>query len=169
MANEMEQEVEVAAAPAAVPAKPNKQNELVLNAQSSATDGEIRLTANVIAKIARRATLSVEGVARFCPKSFSDIKNIFSARSYDSSMVIDFQDGKVNLTLSVLCYFGAKIRAVGSEIQKQVREQIETEGGAQVGTVTVLVKDLLDPEEERAEAEAEDEEEVTVTKDGEEA
>ena len=160
MANGMEQEIEATAAPGAVPAKPNKQNELVLNSESAGTDGEIRLTANVIAKIARRATLAVEGVARFCPKSFSDIKNIFSARSYDSSMVIDFLDGKVNLTLSVFCYFGAKIRAVCNEVQKQVREQVESQGGAQVGTVTVLVKDLLDPEEKVSEVEAEAEEEV---------
>ena len=166
MANGMEQEVEATAASGAVPAKPNKQNELVLNSECAGDDGEIRLTANVIAKIARRATLSVDGVARFCPKSFSDIKNLFSARSYDSSMVIDFQDGKVNLTLSVLCYYGTNLRAVCNEIQKKVREQVELQAGAQIGTVTVLVKDLMDPEEKAPEVEAESDENESAGKEG---
>ena len=132
---------------APAPVKPTKQNELVLNAEQASVDGEIRVSPNVIAKIARRATLAVEGVARFYPKTISDIKNIFSARSYDSSIAIDFQDGVVNITLSLLFYFGAKIQAVCKEIQTQVREQVEAQTGAKIGTITVQVKDLLDPEE----------------------
>ena len=154
MAKEIEQEVSDVTVPAG---KPAKVTELILNADSAETDGEIRVSQNVIAKIARRNALAVEGVARFCPKGISDIKNLFSARSYDSSMVIDFQDGVVNITLSLLFYFGAKVPEVCKEIQNRVREQVETLGGAKVGAVTVLVKDLLDPEE-KAEEPAEDEE-----------
>lgn len=157
MAKENEQEViDVAAQPV----KPTKQNELVLNVDRAEVDGEIRVSQNVIAKIARRNALAVEGVARFCPKGISDIKNLFSARSYDSSMVIDFQDGMVNITLSLLFYFGAKIPEVCKEIQDRVREQVESLGGAKVGAVTVLVKDLLDPEEKAEEADEADEAEA---------
>ena len=146
---ELEQEV-VDAAPAG---KPIKQTELILNPDCAEADGEIRVSQNVIAKIACRNALAVAGVARFCPKGISDIKNLFSARSYDSSMVIDFQDGVVNITLSLLFYFGAKIPEVCKEIQDRVREQVETLGGAKVGVITVLVKDLLDPEEKAEEPE----------------
>ena len=144
---------------AAQAGKPVKQTELILNPDCAEADGEIRVSQNVIARIARRNALSVEGVARFCPKGISDLKNLFSARPYDSSMVIDFQDGVVNITLSLLCYFGAKIPEVCKEIQNRVREQVETLGGAKVGVITVLVKDLLDPEE-KAEEPAEDEDEA---------
>ena len=160
MANEQEKEV---LETTAQPAKPAKFNELVLNAETAELEGEIRVAQNVIAKIARRNALAVEGVARFCPKGISDIKNIFSARSYDSSMVIEFVDGKVNITMSLFFYFGAKVPEVCKEIQKRVREQVETLGGAKVGAITVLVKDLVDPEEkapEEAEVSAEAVEEV---------
>jgi len=154
MANEKDLEiVDVPAQPGKLP----KQTELVLNADRAEADGEIRVSQNVIAKIARRNALAVEGVARFCPKGISDIKHLFSARSYDSSMVIEFQDGLVNITLSLLFYFGAKVPEVCKEIQDRVREQVETLGGAKVGAVTVLVKDLLDPEEKVEEAAAEEE------------
>lgn len=157
MANEPEKE---AVETIAQPAKPAKVNELVLNTDTAELDGEIRVSQNVIAKIARRNALAVEGVARFCPKGISDFKNIFSARSYDSSMIIDFQDGKVNITLSLLFYFGAKVPEVCKEIQERVREQVESLGGAKVGAVTVLVKDLLDPEEKAEEAAEETAEEA---------
>ena len=145
---EKEQEIEMTTPPVTTPVKPNKQGELILNEERANDDGEIRVSPNVIAKIARRTTLAVDGVDRFCPKGFSDLKNIFSTRSYDSSMDISFEDGLVNITLSILCYFGAKIRDVCKEIQTRVREQVEQQSGAKVGIITVQVKDLLDPEEE---------------------
>lgn len=126
-------------------AKPAKQNSFVLNGDEDG-EGAVRISQNVIARIVSRSVLGVEGVARFAPKGVADLVNIFSDRSYDSSILIEFKDGKVCIALALLVYFGAVIPEVTRKVQQVVREQLETCAGAKVGRIDVLVKDLVDPE-----------------------
>ena len=130
---------------APVEEKAAKQTALVIS--EGADDGSIgSITQNVVARIITQNVLAVEGVARFAPKGASDLLNIFSSRNYDGSLVIEFKDGKVYVSLAILVYFGAIIPDVVKKIQAVIREQVEVYTGAKIGKIDVAVKDLVAPE-----------------------
>lgn len=141
--------------------KPARQSTLVIG-EDGASGGVVRISQNVIARIITRNVLAIDGVARFAPKGVADLVNIFSDRSYDSSILIEFKDDKVYVTLAILVYFGAVIPEVVKKVQQTVREQIECYAGAKLGKVDVLVKDLVEPESKTTE-------ESSEVEDGEEA
>ena len=143
MAKEKENKVAEEEAPAVA----EKQRELVLN-PATAEQGTVQITSNVVAQIIKKNVLSVEGVARFAPKGVADIVNVFSSRSYDSSIGIEFVDGAISVTVSVLAYLGTALPKMAQEIQDRICSQIAEATGAEVRTVNVLVKDLVSPEDE---------------------
>jgi len=134
-------EEEASAAPVA-----EKQRELILN-PATAEQGAVQITSNVVAQIIKKSVLSIEGVARFAPKGMADIVNVFSSRSYDSSIGIEFVDGAISVTVYVLAYLGTALPKMAKEIQDTVRAQLVTATGAEVRKVNVVVKDLVSPEE----------------------
>lgn len=148
-------------------AAPEKQDLLSLNADD-ADRGAITLSKNCIARIVSKTAAGIEGFARFAPKGAGDILNIFSGKAYDSSMVIEFQDGAVNLKLAVNLYYGVYLPGVIKELKTRIADQIAAITGAKVGRIDVYVKDLVAPEdvengdkpsEEDAEGDAESKEE----------
>lgn len=142
--------------PVELPAAAEKQRELLLNPTSAEQQGAVQVTANVIAQIIKRNVLQVEGVARFAPKGMADIVNVFSNRSYDSSIGIEFTDGAVSVSIAVLAYLGTSLPKMAQEIQEKVRAEIVAATGAEVRKVNVVVRDLVVAEEEES-AEGEDE------------
>ncbi len=125
--------------------KNDKQKLLVIN--TGVSKGEVHISQNVVAQIIKKNVLNVEGVARFAPKGFADLVNVFSDRAYDSSMTINFTNEGIEVSLVLMLYFGCKVPAVIGAVQSQVASQIEDLTGANVLGVNVLVKDLVDPEE----------------------
>ena len=140
MANENETEVKGAVA--------DKQNFLVLNPEEAENIGLATISQNTIARIVTKAALEVDGVARFAPKGAGDLLSIFSGKAYDSSMVIDFQDGKINLNLALFLFFGCLVPQVVKNVRDAVSAQIQQFIGAPVGKINILVKDLVEPEPE---------------------
>lgn len=138
MANENEAEVKVAAA--------DKQNLLILNPEDAETIGLATISQNTIARIVTKAAMEVEGVARFAPKGAGDLLSFFSGKAYDSSMVIEFQEGKINLNLALFLYFGCVVPQVVKNVRGTITEQIQQFIGAPVGKINILVKDLIEPE-----------------------
>ena len=151
-----EKEKENKAAEAVAVAAPEKQRELVLNPATAEQQGTVQVTSNVIAQIVKKNVLQVEGVARFVPKGMADIVNVFSSRSYDSSIGSDkgsvnstlrFTDGTVAVSIAVLAYIGTCLPKMAQEIQDKVRSQIVEVTGAAVSKVNVVIKDLVAPDE----------------------
>ena len=156
-----EKEKENKAVEAVAVAAPEKQRELVLNPATAEQQGTVQVTSNVIAQIVKKNVLQVEGVARFAPKGMADIVNVFSSRSYDSSIGIEFTDGAVAVSIAVLAYIGTCLPKMAQEIQDKVRSQIVEVTGAAVSKVNVVIKDLVAPDE------VVPEEEVSETKEAE--
>ncbi len=156
-----EKEKENKAVEAVAVAAPEKQRELVLNPATAEQQGTVQVTSNVIAQIVKKNVLQVEGVARFAPKGMADIVNVFSSRSYDSSISIEFTDGAVAVSIAVLAYIGTCLPKMAQEIQDKVRSQIVEVTGAAVSKVNVVIKDLVAPDE------VVPEEEVSETKEAE--
>ena len=130
--------------------KLEKPTGLTITADGQA--GAIRVSANVIAQIIKKDVLAVEGVARFAPKGIRDLMNVFSDRSFDSSIDIQFSNNKIAITLALVLYYGVHLPSTITAVQQAVKNDIEHLIGAPVERVDVTVIDLVAQEEAEPEA-----------------
>ena len=131
-----------------------------LSITAEGQEGAIRVSANVIAQIIKKDVLAVEGVARFAPKGIRDLMNVFSDRSFDSSINIQFNNNKIAINLALVLFYGVHLPSTITAVQQSVKNDIEQLIGAPVERVDVTVIDLVAKDEIEAEAEeqpAEDE------------
>ena len=150
---ELNQNPETADQAALAPEKIDKPTGLSITAEGQ--EGAIRVSANVIAQIIKKDVLAVEGVARFAPKGLRDLMNVFSDRSFDSSINIQFNNNKISITLALVLYYGVHLPSTITAVQRSVKGDIEQLIGAPVERVDITVIDLIAKEEETA-AEAEE-------------
>ena len=113
----------------------------------------IRLSENVIAAVARKYTLEVDGVLRFAPGSIvSGLAEMIGRKSQESSVVVSLDGEEVHISLNLILRFGVKIPEVAGAVQEIVREKVQELTGKLVTGVRVTVHDLEDETEEKEES-----------------
>lgn len=112
--------------------------------------GDIRIHEGVIASLARRATLSVDGVSRLAGSSLVDnIAEIVGSRRMQSRNIniVLGEQSNVAIEVKVVMKFGFRIPEVALNIQKAVISEVESTTDMNVTDVHVIVQDI---EEENA-------------------
>lgn len=112
--------------------------------------GEIQIHENVIASLALRAVLGVEGVIRMAGNSLVDsiAEVVGSRRMQERSITIEMQpDSRVAIQLKVVLSFDSKIPEVAPKIQKAVIAAVENATGMTVTKVNVLVQEFEEQSE----------------------
>lgn len=115
--------------------------------------GDIKIHESVLASLARRAAISVDGVSRLAGSSLVDnLAEIVGSRRMQSRAVNITMDEECNVTieLKVILRFGCCIPEVAAAVQKAVISEVEQTTGMNVTAVDVLVQEI---EEERTEVE----------------
>ncbi len=120
--------------------------------------GNIQTTDSVISAIVRKYALSVDGVIRFPNQGLVDsLADILSKRNSERNIIIKIKadegeeplDGAV-ITLSLIFRFGVCIPEVAQEIQRVVKEKVETMTHYKVAKVNINVLALEEVNEEAA-------------------
>lgn len=108
-------------------------------------NGTIQISENVIAAVVRKYTLDVDGVVRFANSGIvGGIAGMIAKRNYESSMIVDLEDEKVNISVTLILRFGVRIPHVAQMVQDVIRDRVEELTGKHVTRVNVLVQDLED-------------------------
>ena len=102
----------------------------------------LKISKDVIATIARVATLEVEGVAALVEPNKIGLFTKGFTKSIEISLADDFAE--INLCLEL--NFGAKIPAVCVEVQNNVRENVQTMTGIVVSKVNITVAGIVLPQ-----------------------
>ncbi len=104
-----------------------------------------------IAKIAAMATLEVDGVAELGrrPAQLKNVKSIMSgARTkHSNALSITVDNGALIFDIFVKINDSAKLKVVAENVQKNVKEKVQTMTGNAVARVNVHIDDLLIVEE----------------------
>ena len=119
--------------------------------------GDISIQDGVIASIAHRAALNVEGVSRLAGNSIinSVAELVGNRRMQSRNISVTFgEEGDVAIEVKVVLKFGCCIPQVAKDIQKAVITDVEASTGTNVTGVHVVVKEI---EEEIAEEDNDDE------------
>ena len=112
--------------------------------------GDIKIHENVIAALARRATLKIEGVSRLAGSLLMDnIAEIVGSRRMQERAITVMMDenNRVSLEIKLNILIGYRLPAVAAAVQKAVISEIESTTGMTVTKVNVLVQEVEDDED----------------------
>jgi len=102
--------------------------------------GKVIIATDVISKIAATAAMEVDGVASPFDSQFALAKK-YPKRQY-RWVKVNFED-KLDVTVKVQIKNGYKIIEVSKNIQKKVKNEIETMTGINVSTVNVVALGVI--------------------------
>lgn len=132
---------------------PEKQDTMVLDDTEL---GDIKIHEGVIASLARKAALSVDGVSRLSGNSLVDnlAEMVGSRRIQSRAVTISLgEKNNVSIELKIIIKFGYCIPEVANAVQKAVISDVEATTGMNVTSVDVLIQEV---EEESKDEEVEE-------------
>ncbi len=104
--------------------------------------GQIQIADEVIGDIAVTAALEVEGVTEGVGSNKS-IVEFFGRRSQTKCVRVSKEENEVILDMDIIVNFGTKIQIVAEEVQKKVKNAVETMTGIPVPVVNVAVSGIV--------------------------
>jgi uncharacterized alkaline shock family protein YloU len=105
--------------------------------------GGVTVAHQVISKVAGRAARATYGVVAMQEPPVRKLARFFRG-SLSEGVELEVGEGKVDIGLHVVMERGVNIAQVTSNLQEQVRYQVERVGGLPVGEISVRVEDLQD-------------------------
>lgn len=113
--------------------------------------GVIRIHNNVIAVIARLATLKVPGVVEMTGSIVDGLAGMIGKKNTDKGGVhIDADEEAIVIDITVNLEYGVRIPHVAWQVQNDVREEVEKMTGKMVKSVNVIVQGVQLPNGEIA-------------------
>lgn len=109
--------------------------------------GSLSVSESVIASIANLAASEVHGVSEMTQAPI-DIKTVLSRKDMPKSVRIEIKNEVAHIDLYVKLNSDARIPEVANEIQRRVKESVQSMTGMIVSRVNVHITDVDVPEKE---------------------
>ena len=126
--------------------------------------GKIVFANDVIATIAALAAADVEGVAGMSGTMAEGLSELFGKKNLTKGVRVEVTDSQVKVVACVNIYYGFKIQEVCKNLQKSIKDAIETMTGLPVVSVDAYVQSVVfeKPKEEEPVPEEPEVEEAKV-------
>lgn len=111
------------------------------NENTSIVQGNVTISENVIANIARLATEEIDGVCKTVKTVTETFTDIFSNKQ-SQGVKVNLAEDIINLEIAVELNYGVDIENTCREIQKNVKNSVESMTNLEVEYVNVLVTSL---------------------------
>lgn len=123
---------------------------MVVSDGEKTCDGVVKVHESVVASIVRKATCSVDGVARLAGSSLVDniAEIVGSKKMYDRAIAIDMGSTSVKIEVKAIFAYGVHIPTVAAAVQAAVVEEMGRITGMNVEKINVMVMDLEDEQPE---------------------
>lgn len=103
--------------------------------------GEVNIVPEVIATIISRTVIGIEGVAGLATHSKGGIGTLLGTKELEKGIKVDLRENKeVSTIISVILEYGSVIIQVANEIQKKVKNELETKTGLKVTGVNINIQ-----------------------------
>ena len=100
-----------------------------MNNEQNTNSADIVISDDVIEKIAKTATLEVDGVVAVTTSLKTDLIDKISKKNHNRGVNIVKDDNDISITVSVVIYYDYNINEVASKIQDKVTDAIEAMTG----------------------------------------
>lgn len=117
-------------------------------AEIAGSGGVIRIADKVLATIARRACLSVPGVASMNSRYNHAIPSMIAGDDAEG-VRISIRDNQVEVDLYILAVHGLRVPEVALHVQEKVRDTLSSMTGLHVSSVNVSVEGMIFGQEGR--------------------
>ena len=103
--------------------------------------GEVNIVPEVIATIISRTVISIPGVAGLATRAKGGIGTLLGTKELEKGINVDLRENKeVSTSISVILEYGSIIIDVAKEIQKKVKEELESKTGLKVNGINVNIQ-----------------------------
>lgn len=108
--------------------------------ENKTTAGQIEIADEVIGVIAVTAALEVEGVSGTTTKALTEF---FGKKGQTRCVKVAKDENEVVLDMDIIVNFGTKVQNVAEEVQKKIKNAVETMTGLAVPVVNVCVTGIV--------------------------
>lgn len=115
--------------------------------------GTVKISNDVVAIIAGVAATEVEGVAGMSGGITGGITEMLGMKNLSKGVKVEVGDEETAIDLYIVVEYGSKIGDLGEEVQKNVKDTVETMTGLNVIEVNVNIQGVNLLREEKIEAE----------------
>lgn len=105
---------------------------------SNRIGGGLRISADVIAKIARLATLEVEGVKDISTGT-AGVQGLIHKAHLQKPVLVQFTDDVAEITVHIVVDYGCKIPPLCEKIQENVKSSVQNMTSITVSKVNIVV------------------------------
>jgi len=132
----------------------NKE-EIIPEGTNEIEENGIKIADDVIATIAGKSALEVNGVFSMSGGFAGGISEVFGKKSYTKGIKVDNNEKGLKIDVNIIVEYGARIPDVAYEIQSKVKNAIENMTGLKVEEVNVHIQgvntEILKNEESKQE------------------
>ena len=125
--------------------------------------GTVRINNEVIAIVAGRAATEVKGVAGMSGGVVEGLAKMLGKKSLEKGVKVEIGEEDVNIGISIIVDYGVAIPSICSQIQKNVKKEVERMTGKNVKTVDVNVQGIHFPTDDNVGDISQDKPEETRT------
>lgn len=106
--------------------------------QINRQQGSLKISEEVIATIAKLATVEIEGVEGVTPAQRS-VKEVFSKSKSVSAIKVTLFNDVAQISVSVKVKKGYKVTTIAENVQKSVKQAVQSMAGIAVSKVNVII------------------------------
>ncbi|QQY80614.1 putative alkaline shock family protein YloU [Keratinibaculum paraultunense] len=117
--------------------------------------GTVKIANEVVAIIAGLAATEVEGVAGMSGGMTADFTEMLGMKNLSKGVKVEVGEKEAAIDIFIIVEYGSKISDVAKNVQKKVKETVETMTGLNVVEVNVNVQGVNIPKEEPDKVEVE--------------
>jgi uncharacterized alkaline shock family protein YloU len=121
----------------------NKEELIMNEAEKNTLVGKIKIADNVAAAIANIAAQEVDGVVKVIGSSTSPITEMFGKRNLAKGVKINMDEEGTNIELALVILHGVNIVKIAEEVQRNVKEAVESMTGISVKNVDITISDIV--------------------------
>ena len=118
-----------------------KNNEEIVEKEvNEIEENGIKIADDVVATIAGKSALEVNGVYSMAGGFAGGISEVFGKKSYTKGIKVDNNEKGLKIDVNIIVEYGARIPDVAYEIQSKVKNTIENMTGLKVEEVNVHIQ-----------------------------
>lgn len=116
-------------------------------------NGTVNISEDVISIISNIAASEIDGVAKMSGGITGEITEMLGMKNLSKGVEVNIDNEDVKVEMTIVIEYGNKIREVASNVQKNVKETIETMTGLNVLEVNINIQDVVFPKAEKNDTE----------------
>ncbi|HLS35111.1 MAG TPA: Asp23/Gls24 family envelope stress response protein [Bacillota bacterium] len=106
------------------------------------TNGQVSVTNEVVATIAGSAAVACYGIVGMASKSQirDGIAEILGRENYSRGIIVREENNRLHIDMYIIVSYGTKISEVASNVQSQVKYNLEKSLGLEIDSINIFVQ-----------------------------